>query len=221
MSDDATTTASRAKGKVAGMDRRTFCIGAGGAAVMLGMGTLGLSRPRSMVRPPGAQDEGRLYATCVRCEKCLTVCPRDVIAPAHMEDGFIGMRTPRLTFELTYCDWCEQANGGKPLCEQVCPTGALLLPEGARRDELVMGLAEIDEEACLGWRLAGCKFCYDACEFDAIVLDEFERPVVVEDKCVGCGACESVCVSLQNGSIREGATERAIVVRPPGRKEGA
>ena len=34
------------------------------------------------------------------------------------------------------------------------------------------------------------------------------------DKCNGCGACESVCVSLQNGSISAGATERAIVVRP-------
>ena len=35
-----------------------------------------------------------------------------------------------------------------------------------------------------------------------------------EDKCNGCGACESVCVSLQNGSISAGATERAIIVRP-------
>ena len=35
-----------------------------------------------------------------------------------------------------------------------------------------------------------------------------------QDKCNGCGACESVCVSLQNGSISAGATERAIVVRP-------
>ena len=35
-----------------------------------------------------------------------------------------------------------------------------------------------------------------------------------QGKCNGCGACESVCVSLQNGSISAGATERAIVVRP-------
>ena len=33
-------------------------------------------------------------------------------------------------------------------------------------------------------------------------------------KCNGCGACESVCVSLQNGSISAGATERAIIVCP-------
>ena len=35
-----------------------------------------------------------------------------------------------------------------------------------------------------------------------------------EGLCNGCGACESVCVSLQNGSISSGARERAIVIRP-------
>ena len=51
--------------------------------------------------------------------------------------------------------------------------------------------------------------CYDACPYEAMELDENNRPVVIEDKCNGCGACESVCVSLQNGSISEGATARA------------
>ena len=35
-----------------------------------------------------------------------------------------------------------------------------------------------------------------------------------QEKCNGCGACESVCVSLQNGSISEGATSRAITIKP-------
>ena len=35
-----------------------------------------------------------------------------------------------------------------------------------------------------------------------------------EAKCNGCGACESVCVSLKAGSIVSGAQERAIVVKP-------
>jgi ferredoxin-type protein NapG len=38
--------------------------------------------------------------------------------------------------------------------------------------------------------------------------------VVIADKCNGCGACESVCVSLKEGSISSGATKRAIVVEP-------
>ena len=39
------------------------------------------------------------------------------------------------------------------------------------------------------------------------------HPVVIADRCNGCGACESVCVSLKAGSIASGATERAIVIR--------
>lgn len=204
---------------VCGLDRRTFCLGVGGAAVLLGLGGgLRVAQARSLVRPPGGQDEERLMAMCIRCEKCLTICPHSLITPAHIEDGVLGMRTPRLTFDAAYCDWCEQANDGVPLCEQVCPSGALDLASDARRDNVVMGIAEINNEQCLAWRMMSCRFCYDACEFEAIVLDEFNRPMLAEDQCVGCGACEAVCVSLQNGSISAGATERAIVVRGVGQK---
>lgn len=201
-------------GKVAGMDRRTFCIGAAGTAVLMGLGGgLAAVKPESLVRPPGGQDEDRLNALCVRCEKCLTSCPKDIIVPAHIENGFLTVRTPQLSFEKSYCDWCAQDNGGAPRCVQACPTGALLLPEGAGADHTVIGRAEIDSQQCLAWRMMLCKFCFDACPFEAIEFDDFERPAVIADACTGCGACEAVCVSLQNGSIVEGATERAITVR--------
>ena len=57
-------------------------------------------------------------------------------------------------------------------------------------------------------------------EVMTVKLDKDNRPIVLEDKCNGCGACESVCVSLQNGSISEGATARAIVVHPLDEVEG-
>ena len=34
------------------------------------------------------------------------------------------------------------------------------------------------------------------------------------DKCNGCGACQSVCVSQKEGSYTTGATSRAIIVVP-------
>ena len=157
----------------AGMTRRTLCLGAGGAAVMLGLGGLKYAGSQPLVRPPGGQDEERLISACIRCEKCYEICPRDVIAPAHLEDGVLNMRTP--TFDFS---------------------------------------------ANLAYKLIGCRFCYDACPYEAMELDENNRPVVIEDKCNGCGACESVCVSLQNGSISEGATARAIVVHPLDEVEG-
>ena len=72
----------------------------------------------------------------------------------------------------------------------------------------------------MAYKLIGCRFCYDACPYEAMELDENNRPVVLTDTCNGCGACESVCVSLQNGSISEGATARAIVVHPLDEVEG-
>jgi ferredoxin-type protein NapG len=199
---------------IAGIDRRTFCLGVGGIAVLLGLGCVKLADAKSLVRPPGGQDEQRLLSLCLRCQKCLTACPRNIIAPAHVEDGFLNMRTPLLTFSADYCDWCAEANDGVPLCVQACPVGALQLPVAAERESVVLGLANLHTDWCLAYRLAGCRYCYDACEFKAIELDSAGRPHLIIEKCTGCGACETVCVSLQNGSISAGATERAIVVRP-------
>ncbi len=197
-----------------GIDRRTFCIGVGGASAMLALGGASIAEAQSLVRPPGGQDEQHLLSACIRCQKCLTACPQDIIVPSHIETGLLNMRTPSLDFSVAYCDWCEGEGSGRPLCEAACPVGALRLPDGARRERHVMGVAELNTDWCLAYRLAGCRFCFDSCEFDAISLDSAQRPSVVEARCVGCGACEAVCVSLQNGSISTGATSRAIVVRP-------
>ena len=219
--DTATVQAAAGKrAKTGGMTRRTLCLGIGGAAVMLGLGGLKVANPQAIVRPPGGQDEDRLISACIRCEKCYEACPRHVIKPAKIEDGLLGMRSPQLDFSADYCDFCAEENGGVPLCVASCPTEALQLPAGADAHSTIIGQAEIDRKTCLAFRDTGCHFCFDACRdagYDAIQLDGngySPRPYVIEDKCVGCGACESVCVSLQQGSIVAGATERAIVVRP-------
>lgn len=197
----------------AGMSRRTLCLGVGGAAVLLGLGGLKYVGSTPCVRPPGGQDEQRLLSACIRCEKCLEVCPHDIIKPAPIENGILGMRTPMLNFHENWCDWCE-VNGGVPLCVQACPTQALSLAEDATVENTILGKASINEDWCLAYRLIGCRFCYDACEYEAMGLDENNRPYVIADKCNGCGACEAACVSLENGSISTGATARAIVVDP-------
>ena len=180
---------------------------------MLGLGGLKYIGTQPIIRPPGGQDEDRLVSACIRCEKCYEICPRDVIVPAHIEDGLINILSPNLNFDRDYCNWCAEENKGVPLCAQACPTQALSLPEGATVLNTIIGKAELNESWCLAYRLIGCRFCYDACPYEAMALDEYKRPYVIEDKCNGCGACECVCVSLQNASITAGATERAIIVR--------
>ena len=39
----------------------------------------------------------------------------------------------------------------------------------------------------------GLGDCIDACQFNALKMGPEGFPVVVEEKCVGCGACETVC----------------------------
>lgn len=196
------------------ISRRALCIGAGAAVVLIGVGGIGSLGAVSLVRPPGAQDEARLLSSCIRCGRCLEICPHGIIRPAHIEDGLVGVRVPYLDFSENWCDWCAEANNGYPLCDEVCPTGAIQLAGDADQKNTILGIASLDRDLCLAYRLTGCRFCYDACEFEAIELDAEQRPIVIEDACNGCGACESVCVSLQNGSIGQGADRRAIVVVP-------
>jgi ferredoxin-type protein NapG len=200
----------------ANVSRRNLLIGLGGTAALMGLGALRYAGHTPLCRPPGGQDETYLISACIRCEKCYEACPRKIIVPAHLEDGLLGMRSPTLDFNDDFCDFCIEENGGDPLCVRVCPTGALKLLPGAKPESTIIGLAIIDEGTCLAYRDTSCRYCYDACPYEAMELSndtKNPRPRVIAEKCNGCGACESVCVSLEAGSIATGATERAIVVR--------
>lgn len=201
---------------VGGMSRRSFAVGACGAGMLFAAGALKFVPSETVIRPPGGQDDSRLLANCLRCEKCYEACPRGVIVPQHVEDGLLSVRMPTLNFDGDYCDFCIEEHGGNPLCVSACPTGALALPDSARAEDVIIGKAVINRNWCLAYQLIGCRFCYDVCPYEAISLDGENRPVVNADSCNGCGACESVCVSLKEGSISENASSRAIVVVPEG-----
>lgn len=197
-----------------GVTRRSLILGIGGIVTLGLLGGIRFAGAPPLVRPPGGQDYDRLIVGCICCEKCVEVCPQQVIKPAHIEDGIVGMRSPVLRFKSSYCDWCNEGGDGIPLCVEVCPTEALTLPQNATAETTLLGLAELNTETCLAFRDNGCRFCYDACPYSAMELDEHNRPSVLVEHCNGCGACESVCVSLENGSVSSsGIFERAIVVR--------
>lgn len=194
------------------ISRRDLLVGAGGTAVLLALGALGPVGVVPSVRPPGGQNVDQLMAACVRCQKCYEACPRHVIVPSHLEDGIMQMRTPTMSFESDYCDFCADQAGGVPLCAQVCPTHALDL--SSVTPKTVLGVAVVDESSCLAYRMTGCRFCVDACPYNAMEVDDLGEISVIADACNGCGACEAACVSLKEGSISSGATRRAITVRP-------
>lgn len=200
--------------KPQGMTRRQLCVGLGGIAALMAMGGVRFTPADALVRPPGGQDESMLLAGCVRCGKCVEVCPRNAIKLAHIENGIASMRTPHMNFYDSWCDFCSEENNGVPLCAATCATGALQLPESGSAEGAVIGKAYLKTDWCLAYHGTGCHVCYDACPYEAMGLDENHRPYVIADKCNGCGACEAVCVSLTNGSrsIAPDANTRAIVV---------
>jgi ferredoxin-type protein NapG len=136
-----------------------------------------------------------------------------VLKPSKLETGFLNARTPTLRFTDNWCDFCELYNSGHPRCVEVCPTQALQLSKDATKENTIIGKAYIRHDWCLGWLLKGCQICFDICPYEAIELDDFNRPHVIWDKCNGCGKCEMQCVSMKVVSMVAGATHRAITVQ--------
>lgn len=212
MEQEDKTTASGA-----GIARRDLILGAGGVAVALGLGAVTkVFGGDAILRPPGGQDEDRLLSLCIRCQKCTEACPRRAIIPVGMESGFLSMRTPTMDYHVGDCDFCAKENDEVPLCVAACPTGALNLTELATRGNTVIGEPLLIKDWCLAYRLTHCRDCYDACQLEAIKLDDAKRPHILWDTCNGCGECEHACRSMTAGTPVPGATHRAITIVPVG-----
>jgi ferredoxin-type protein NapG len=145
---------------------------------------------------------------------------------AHIEDGVVNLRTPKLDFSRSasqlhgavgWCDHCTEHNGGVAKCAAVCPSGALTPSAESSFDTMQLGVAHIENDWCLAWMMKGCTLCKNACPREAITFDDHNRPHVDESLCNGCGSCEQACVSLESVSVGAGgrsATTRAITVSP-------
>ncbi len=71
------------------------------------------------LRPPGAVEEKRFLALCIKCGQCLQVCPYHSIKLADLMKGY-GMGTPYIEARERGCYLC----GALP-CVLACPSGAL------------------------------------------------------------------------------------------------
>jgi len=148
-----------------------------------------VSGVKALPRPPGALIEPEFLKYCTRCYQCIDVCPVDALHPAGI-------------------------SGGIPISEHLCWTGKMYLlhelhqdvPDWGHkeisRDDIDIGNAVINRKTCLTWSgQSKCDICYNACRYDAIKLENKIYPVVLEDPCTGCGACERKCPTNQKSIV--------------------
>lgn len=168
--------------------RRAFIVGAGALALGAAAGVLcaPFVAEADVLRPPGSLPERDFMARCIRCERCISVCPENVIEPVGIAGG-LAVRTPQLTYAEGACTFCDK-------CQEVCPTAAVGQVDPWRPDSGRIGVAEIHEDRCLAFVQNGsCGICVDACPYDALSFDSQRRPVVDEPRCNGCGECVRIC----------------------------
>jgi MinD superfamily P-loop ATPase containing an inserted ferredoxin domain len=105
---------------------------------------------------------------------------------------------------------CEQTCN---VCGQVCPTGAIRNLSLIEKQYAKVGTAALLRDRCLAWaQNKRCLICDEQCPYNAIVTIREPQhtvgvPVVIPDKCNGCGQCEDKCPVLG---------ESAIIVSPHG-----
>lgn len=188
--------------------RRAFltaalCV-AGGLAI--GAAAHPLSAEADELRPPGAQADPFFTALCIKCQRCVTVCPEHIILPSTVEDGLAQARMPKLDYSARGCTFCDK-------CYEVCPTMAVLKPDPYAPLDGRIGIAKVYPDTCIPFaNTNACGVCKDNCPYGAISLDGNGRPVVDENLCNGCGMCEAKCPANVATSFTGGATRGIGVV---------
>jgi ferredoxin len=154
------------------LSRRGFIVAGSGlllASLWEVGGLAGAGRDAGLIRPPGALDEARFLARCIRCGQCMRICPGNIIQPALLEAGLQGLWTPAINYRIG-------RSGCQPnciACGQVCPTAAIRplsldekqgLGEFAAQGPIRLGTAFVDRGRCLPWAMdRPCLVCHELC----------------------------------------------------------
>ncbi len=151
--------------------------------------------------PPGAKSLKNMVSHCTGCQLCVSVCPNNVLKPSN---EIMTLMQPRSSYEKGYCrPECTK-------CSEVCPAGAIVKITKEEKSSIQIGHAVWDSSLCLpminGTHCGNCARHCPAGAIEMINIDPTDDsspkfPVVNEERCIGCGACEYVCPSRPNSAI--------------------
>jgi ferredoxin len=202
--------------------RRTFLLASG--AVLTTMAFAGtksvIARKESMlsrkpIMPPGATNIDHFNAHCTGCQLCVSKCPMQVLKPAALQYGILGITQPHLAFSThVFCTYdCT-------ICSQVCPTTALKPLKVEEKKLTQIGVAKLRLNMCEVIRHEkDCGACSEHCPTQAVHMIPYKngltRPEVTENLCIGCGACESICPVTPYQAIYVEGNATQIKVKKP------
>ena len=162
----------------------------GGLAVILDKKAPARHTP---IVPPGAVSLRHLAQHCTGCQLCVAVCPNGVLRPSS---GIMTLMQPESSYERGYCrPECVK-------CSEVCPAGAIEPITVADKSAIQIGHAVWVRENCVSLTDGvACGNCARHCPTGAITMvpsdpsmaDSPQVPVINEERCIGCGACENLC----------------------------
>jgi ferredoxin len=170
--------------------------------------------------PPGADSVDRFLARCTACHLCISACPTHVLQPAFLEYGIAGMMMPRMDYATAFCNYdCRR-------CGEVCPDGAISLPDLADKQLTQIGEAHFDQKKCIVVvKGTDCSACSEHCPTKAVYTvpygDNLRLPEVKRELCIGCGACEYACPARPEKAIivagrrRHGRAQKFVEKKAP------
>lgn len=153
------------------------------------------------IEPPGALSLQHFAQHCTACQLCVSVCPNGVLRPSG---DIERLMQPEMSYERGYCrPECNK-------CSQVCPTGAITPITVAEKSAIHIGHAVWIRKNCIPLTDGvECGNCARHCPVGAIKMvpsdsndsQSVKIPVINEERCIGCGACENLCPSRPFSAI--------------------
>ncbi|MBU0473459.1 MAG: 4Fe-4S binding protein [Bacteroidetes bacterium] len=153
------------------------------------------------VSPPGSISISNFTDNCTACHLCVASCPTQVLQPAFLEYGLLGIMQPRMDFKTGFCNYDCVA------CLSVCPSGAILPKDIDEKKTIQLGKSKLVKENCVVYtEKTDCGACAEHCPTKAVKMQldpeiNKKAPIITEELCIGCGACEYACPTKPYKSI--------------------